>query len=487
MFRDYLIQKLAVLYEDRVIIFDLDDIEGRYSYTDILKDMGFKILKYQDATHFRYVYDREFVTDDQRIAVVVSNKQYVPYDILNSFYPVDIGWDKLFPNLNREVIMNNKTLDLDLLYGAYNGLYENLSVYEEASNYILQKVYGKENVQNYLEQTKKELSEIIYAENLNYNAWIGIATKKGKAEYLAAQSGLSMDFSFVEGEFIKFILSDYKALSSLIQKNSPIMVSRVMDYIAKSNEKVALVVLDGMSVFDFYILAEESSDIEYEDNYIYAMVPTTTAISRQSLLSGKFPVELERPFELSREEKEFIQKAKNLGYLDNQILYARGYDSNIGPNVKCLCLIINDIDDLVHGQTQGRIGMYNDIKLLGKSGKLQSLIKRLFSEGFSVYLTSDHGNTLCRGLGMVKGTGVEVETRSKRMLILKDFAQSESVIASYNLIEYPGYYLKKQYKYYICSTGTSFDQKDSMIMTHGGISIDEVIVPFIKIKAVQNG
>jgi len=48
-------------------------------------------------------------------------------------------------------------------------------------------------------------------------------------------------------------------------------------------------------------------------------------------------------------------------------------------------------------------------------------------------------------------------------------------------------YLQQQYKNYICNTGTSFDTKDSTVMTHGGISIDEIIVPFIKIKAVQNG
>jgi len=196
---------------------------------------------------------------------------------------------------------------------------------------------------------------------------------------------------------------------------------------------------------------------------------------------------LERPFDLSREEKEFIQKAKSIGYLENQILYTRGYTPNIGPKVKCLSIIINDIDDLVHGQTQGRMGMYNNINLLAKSGKLQNLIKRLSVEGFSIYLTSDHGNTQCTGLGMAKGIGIEVETRSKRMLILKDFAKSDELIASHNLIEYPGYYLKKQYKYYICDNGTSFDTKDSMVMTHGGISIDEVIVPFIYIKAVQNG
>lgn len=487
MFKEYIIQTLAVNYEDRVMIFDFDDIESRYSYTSLLSELGFKIISYDDAIAFRYIYESEIKYSTEKIAIIVNREQYVPYDVSKSVYCVTISWDKLFPNLNRDALIGNKTLELPLLYSAYNKLYENLTIFEETSSYVTEKVYGKENVDIYLKNLKAELLEIIFESKVNYHTWFYIASKKGKAEYLAAKSGICIDFTFVDEEFKRFVLKEYRNISSVIHKGSPIMVSRVMDFIAKKNDKVALIVLDGMSVFDFNIISSDFEGIEYKEGYIYGMVPTTTAISRQSLLSGKFPVELDRPFNLSREEKEYKLKAKSLGYLDNQICYARGYDPDIGPNVKCLSIIINDIDDLVHGQLQGRIGMYNDINYLAKSGKIQQLISRLYKMGFSVYLTSDHGNTLCTGLGVVRSTGVEVETKSKRMLVLKDFANSRELIEKYNLIEYPGYYMDKQYEYLLCNTGTSFDNKNSIIMTHGGISIDEVIVPFIKVKAVRNG
>ena len=47
-------------------------------------------------------------------------------------------------------------------------------------------------------------------------------------------------------------------------------------------------------------------------------------------------------------------------------------------------------------------------------------------------------------------------------------------------------FLPKEYDYLICPEGKSFDSKDSIVMSHGGITIDEVVVPFIKIKAVDN-
>ncbi|NMM63089.1 PglZ domain-containing protein [Clostridium sp. P21] len=487
MFREYLVQKLGALYEDKIIIFDFDNIKNRYNYVEILEEFGFKIIFYDDATQFRNIYNNDTAYFYTRVAIIVILKCYVPYDVLKSFYNVEISWSSLFPELNKEVILNDKSLDLDLLYGAYSELYENLHIYEKTIDYVVRRVYGKENVQNYINKIEENLLASIRDRSLDYKAWIKVAAQKGKAEYIAAQCGVNVNFSFIDDEFKKFIINEYKSLSSITSRESPIMVNRVLDYIAKSKEKVALIVLDGMSVFDFNILSKGFESIDYEEDYIYAMIPTTTAISRQSLLSGKFPVQLERPFDLSREEKQFHEKAKDLGYLEKQVLYTRGYNIHIGPNIKFLSVIINDIDNLVHGQIQGREGMYNDINLLAHSRKIQELIKELYSKGFNIYITADHGNTLCTGLGAIRGAGVEVETRSKRMVIFKDFVRNNENIDSYGLIDYPGYYLDKQYKYYICNTGTSFDTKDSMVMTHGGISIDEVIVPFIKIKAVQNG
>ena len=83
------------------------------------------------------------------------------------------------------------------------------------------------------------------------------------------------------------------------------------------------------------------------------------------------------------------------------------------------------------------------------------------------------------------GTGVEVETKSRRMIVLRNFADKASLIEKYGLIEYPKYYLPKEYDYLICDVGDSFDAKGDDVMTHGGITLDEVVVPFIKIKAVQ--
>ena len=128
--------------------------------------------------------------------------------------------------------------------------------------------------------------------------------------------------------------------------------------------------MDGMSEFDWRIISKSFAGIHYEKGQSMAMIPTVTSISRQCLLSNKFPRELENPWSQSKEKKEFIECAKSLGFTEAQIGYERGYDADFGATVKCGAIIINDVDDMVHGQLQGRLGMYNDIKVLADQHRL---------------------------------------------------------------------------------------------------------------------
>ena len=108
--------------------------------------------------------------------------------------------------------------------------------------------------------------------------------------------------------------------------------------------------------------------------------------------------------------------------------------------------------------------MLNDDTVLMKQNKLAELTKRLLQDGFDVYITADHGNTPCTGLGRLTGSGVEVETRSHKMVVLKDFANKDSLIERYGLLEYPKYYLPKDYDYLICNVGDSLDIKGENVM-----------------------
>lgn len=372
--------------------------------------------------------------------------------------------------------------DIDLITFANRDLYTSCDNSEKTEKFIADTVFSKQNLKNYCELMVKKLLPPGYISSITANGWIEIARRKALIDYYAAKAGISIDISFVDVYFEKYILDSYQKLSGETRKEAPAILPKAIDFIARG--KTALIVLDGMSLFDFEIISRHLTDVYYDYQCTYAIIPTTTAISRQCLLSGKYPRELENPFTLSQEEKEFIEAAMSRGYTKKQCLYAMGYNPAISHFTKFAAIIINDIDDIVHGQKQGRVGMYNDVTLWAKSGRLQKLVKDLHVQGFEIYITSDHGNTLCIGAGSIRNVGVEVETKSTRMFVLKDFAEEKESFGD-KVVTYPGYYLDKNYKYYVCGSGVSFNSKNEEVMNHGGISIDEVIVPFIKIKAVM--
>jgi hypothetical protein len=100
-----------------------------------------------------------------------------------------------------------------------------------------------------------------------------------------------------------------------------------------------------------------------------------------------------------------------------------------------------------------------------------------------VYISADHGNTPCVGRGRVTGTGVETETKSRRMLVVNDLADVSDKQEKYGLVQCPGGFLPQGLRYFVCPSGVSFDNPGENVMSHGGMSIDEVVVPFITVRA----
>lgn len=486
MFANLLYEKSSAAYEKHILLIVEDFWEDKADYCAYFAEKGFQIIRYENDLVYRVKHEKNVKESESKILLLVPAEAYVPYDVQKCFRVFRVSVAELFPKLNTVAVKKRQGINADLLCLAYRKNFSDLSSIEDTEVFLKENVYGKTNIKEYIRILCERFS-IAVSEAKTYKDWFMIAEKKAEIQVLSEQNRIPVDVEDANDAFIDFILKGFGRLSVEMDSSAPVLVSRSMEYISDNSKKFVLIVMDGMSEFDWQIIAGSFEGIHYEKGHSMAMIPTVTSISRQCLLSNKFPKELESPWNQSKEKKEFIECAKSLGFTDNQIGYERGYDADFGPAVKCAAIIINDVDDMVHGQLQGRLGMYNDIKVLTEQHKLVDTVRRMLAQGFDVFISADHGNTPCIGMGKLMKTGVETETKSKRMLVLKDFANKDSYLEKYkNLIEYPGYYLDKQFAYLICGTGESFDAKGEDVMSHGGITIDEVIVPFIKIKAVDN-
>lgn len=485
MFADYVYEKAAAEYSNRLLLIDTDHLEKDTHYCAYFAERGFQIIRYVDDLHFRAEHSDILEKDTGKVLLLVEPGAYVPYDVIRRFKCVDVSVSALFPKLNSTVIREDRGMNYDLLSTAYSHNYDDLRSEAQTLMFRESSVYSYATVRDHLNEKLAALRKLTDSA-ATYSDWCRASDLKAEIDVLATERGLDFDTGFVNVRFVEFILSDFGKLSSVLDKETPVLVSRAMEYMHDQSDKFAVIVMDGMSQFDWNIIRHSFADVKYQKTDLFAMIPTTTSVSRQCLLSNKYPSQLVEPWKQSKEKAEFTDCAVDLGYTLEQIGYERGYDADFSSAVKCAAVIINDVDDMVHGQKQSRIGMFNDITVLAKQAQLLTLTKRLLRSGFDVYITADHGNTPCVGMGKLMKIGVEVETKSRRMLVLKDFADKDALLSQHDVIEYPKYYLNKAYDYLICGAGRSFDAKGENVMSHGGITVDEVIVPFIKIKVVDN-
>jgi len=472
-------------YQKKLLISDLESFSDVFDYAAALRKLNFRMIDYTDQVEFRVIYEREIRDSQEKFAVILRSAAYVPYDIRKAFRFAELNFAALFPNLDAGILKNYPN-DAELILFACDELYDDLSGDPEATRrFIEHKAFSQMSIKQYGQQKLKELDHRS-EKQLSAAEWIRIAEERAQLEMYLRKAGLTMDTAPLDEAFRNFIFTDYPKLSSAPDVEFPWMLPKVIDFIMMKRmhgQRTALLLMDGMSMVDYDVMRQHWQGIHRKEHATFAIIPTTTAISRQSLFSGKYPQQLPDPFSLKNEEKQFFSALASYGYNKKEVLFTRGYQPEITSKITFAAVILNDIDEFVHGQMQSGIGMYNDVNLYGRTRKLQNLIRYLVQNGFRVYLTSDHGNTPATGRGKLKNMGVETETRSSRMIVQEDFAEDLSNDA--RLIRYPGYYLDKHYQYYICENGVALESANEDVVVHGGMSIDEVIVPFIEITGVD--
>ncbi|MGO1372533.1 MAG: PglZ domain-containing protein [Senegalia sp. (in: firmicutes)] len=484
MFMDKIKNFLGLAYKEYILVKDFNNIFKQAKIIDDVEAEGFTIIHYRDVEEFRYTFESQIKSGIlKKVIVLLTKNMYIAYDVQVYFSICILDYGEIFPRLNKFVLRKVKALDWDHVSVAYDNTYQDYSSETMTHKFLTEIIYQEDQLSRYLLELEDSIDRLL-KEASNYSDWFQIAYLNARRNLIIGKLNLdnknSIDFS---RDFHNYIFNNYGKLSGRSTYKGPILVSKVMDFLLRKKSKVAFVVIDGMSISDWLIL-EKYLNFKVDMNFVFAMIPTITSISRQSLLGGILPNQVEKPYLLTNEKKQYYNKA-GLYLEETSIKFFRGYDIDISYKDFFITTIINKIDDLVHKQMYGMEGHITNVVRMGESGNLNKLIKKLLESGFDVYIGSDHGNKESLGIGRPIGMGIEVETKSQKMIILKDYAKSNELVEKYNLIEYPGYYLPKDYNYLICQDDEALAIEGDRIMSHGGISIEEIIVPFIRVEGEE--
>jgi len=96
-------------------------------------------------------------------------------------------------------------------------------------------------------------------------------------------------------------------------------------------------------------------------------------------------------------------------------------------------------------------------------------------------LASDHGNVPAVGAGSPK-EGSLVESAGSRARVYSDPAlRAQTAQQCPNAIEWTDTGLPPGYHALLAGGLTAFAAKDEQVITHGGMAIEEVVVPFVRV------
>src|SRR5574344_305 len=366
-----------------------------------------------------------------------------------------------------------------------------------------------------------------------FNDWRDVYKRLVRWELELAATGsamtemLKMQKEDANNGFAKFIKKNYINWLTPGAKtiDKPLMSNRIFpDCVLptlSNGEKVFLIVIDNFRYDQWRMLAEEIGDMfDIEEDLYLSILPTATQYARNAIFSGLMPQQISEMFpELWVDEED--EEGKNLNespLIQTQIERYRRKDTfsyhkiNDSQGADKLMqqfgslekydfnvVVINFIDMLSHARTESKMvrelasdeAAYRSITLSWfRHSVLRDLFAALAQTDYRVILTTDHGSIRCNHPVKIVGDkntntnlryklGKSLAYDSKDIFVIKDPSKAQlpapNISTSYvfatgnDFFAYPN-----NYNYYAQYYRDTFQ--------HGGISMEEMIIPLISMK-----
>ena len=152
------------------------------------------------------------------------------------------------------------------------------------------------------------------------------------------------------------------------------------------------------------------------------------------------------------------------------------------PKIRALGLVVDKVDKIMHGMELGAAGMHNQVRQWANEQFMAELLDTLLESDFAVFLTSDHGNIEADGCGR-PSEGAIADLRGERARVYPDPILRSRVKERFpDAIEWPALGLPEDYLALLAAGRSAFVREGERIVGHGGISLEEIVVPLIQIE-----
>lgn len=384
-----------------------------------------------------------------------------------------------------------------------------------------------------------EISRRMY-EPLDWEDWIDIYKKlvqwSMELDNLSDGSGLQQtlqdQWRDTNAEFCKFVEKNYK--SWLTDKNedgnpplSPHLLDKyLLNDLRDGDQKVFFFVVDCMR-YDQWLEMREllSPYYSFDTDFYYGLLPTATQYARNSIFAGLYPLDIKERYpqywvsetnseehKLNAYEKQLLEAwiERRRLKLKNNPTYIKIFDTDFGNKIEksiesytgnqLTSIVINAVDMIAHSRSDYAIlkeiapdeSAYRSLtKSWFRHSSLFGMLKTLSEhKDVKVVLTTDHGSVRCmRGVKVLGDRDTSTNLRykfgknvkaDKRHAIQvpkpEEFRLPSTGITVNNIISKEDYYFvyPTDFNHYLNKYKDSFQ--------HGGVSMEEMIVPIIQMQ-----
>lgn len=251
---------------------------------------------------------------------------------------------------------------------------------------------------------------------------------------------------------------------------------------ADKQKKVALVCFDCMGYAEWFLLKEFLSkfDFQFDETALFTLLPSLTSISRSAIFQGNSDVyNLKYPGRKT-EEKEFANyfKSKQTKYFVEEDEISS--DTLLGYDY--ISILYNFFDELSHSaqfppNTVSKELYFKSLQAYLQKSTVIKDLQTLLENDFQIYICSDHGSVVAKGNGKRVEKYLSDDFAKRGVIVIKETKE----LINERKIKIPFV----EDKLLVLPEGrTMFANKNQIEVNHGGITVEEMVVPYIKLTKV---
>ncbi len=335
---------------------------------------------------------------------------------------------------------------------------------------------------------------------------------------------LKMQKNDANSEFARFVKKNY--LGWLSSEDAPVMSHKLMQHrilpMLDNGEKVCLILIDNFRLDQWEVIKHDlADDFNIADDQYYSILPTATQYARNSLFAGLMPSQIEQLYpnywvededEGSKNQFEneligtffqrFRRNVKYGYYKVNDAESGKRLNDNLSRYLgnQFNAFVFNFVDMLSHARTEVKMikelaadeAAYRSVtQAWFRHSPLKETLAKLKEQGIKIVITTDHGTirvnnpvkvigdkAVNTNLRFKQGRNLnynpkevyEMKQPEKAMLPKPNLSTTYIFATGDDFLAYPN-----NYNYYVSYYKDTFQ--------HGGISLEEMIIPFAVLTA----